>query len=283
MQARKQSRMPLNYPKIEAYASEYVVAEFYKNRIKKLRGMKLKADILSRKNPYLFKAKNIGTSESFVRYALDAYLSSQEETMFGNLLENFAIYICAQAYGGKKAATNEMKSVDLEFVKDGIYYIVGIKSGIYWGNSDQIGRMKSNFKIAKQKLRAKGITLPIVAVNGCMYGKDRNPHKVDLADPGMTYYKYCGQDFWEFISGDPAIYITIIHPLDVEAKKREPEFMDVYNTKLEGMAAEFRREFVVNNKIDWVKLIEFVSKNDGRSTPLPTDPSLPGQDSLFEE
>ena len=116
-----------------------------------------------------------------------------------------------------------------------------------------------------------------------MYGKDRNPHKVDLLDSEMTYYKFCGQDFWEFISGDPDLYVTIIYPLDIDAKKREPEFIEVYNAKLEGMAAEFREEFVSNNRIDWVKLIEFVSKNDGRTSPEPMDTEGSAQDSPFDE
>ncbi len=256
--------MPLDYSVLDAYISEKVVRKFYEKRIEKLLGYSLKRDILSRKNPYLFKAKNIGTSETFIRYALDAFLSSQEETMFGNLLEKLAIYICSMVYEGKKAEQGVMGSIDLEFIKDEIYYIVGIKSGIHWGNRDQIAKMKSNFKVAKQWLKQNGVTLPIVAVNGCMYGKDKTPLKLDLTDPETTYYKYCGQDFWEFISGDPELYVTIIRPLDVEAKKREPEFIEVYNAKVEEMTGEFRSEFIVNNQIDWVGLIEFVSKNNSR-------------------
>jgi hypothetical protein len=253
--------MPLDYQELEAYASKYVVAKFYRRRIEKLSALQLKRDILVRKNPYLFKAKNITTSEAFVRSALDAFLSSQEETLFGNLLENLAIYICGQVFGGKKSKTKEMPSIDLEFIRDGIYYIVGIKSGIYWGNSDQINRMKNNFKVAKRKLAAKGVTLPIIAVNGCIYGKDRNPFKQDIIDPEKSYYKYCGQSFWELISGEPELYVAIIHPLDVEAKKRGPEFKEVYDAKINEMTLEFSQEFLISGQIDWERLIRYVSEN----------------------
>lgn len=37
--------------------------------------------------------------------------------------------------------------------------------------------MKDNFKLAKEVLREQGITNEIIAVNGCMYGKDANPLK----------------------------------------------------------------------------------------------------------
>jgi hypothetical protein len=205
--------MGIDYTELENYASEQIVREFYKIRIDKLSKMDLRKNILSRKNPYLFRAKNINTAEAFVKSALDAFLSSQEETIFGNLMENLAIYICGQVYSGKKAETGVMKSIDLEFIRDEKYYIVGIKSGIYWGNRDQVDRMKSNFKAARKLLRDRGIEIPIVSVNGCMYGKDNNPLKSN-GDPDLVYYKYCGQEFWELISGDDDLYVKIIERLE---------------------------------------------------------------------
>lgn len=49
--------------------------------------------------------------------------------MFGNLLESFAVYVSGKLYGGFKS---ERASLDLEFERDGKYYIVGIKSGTNW-------------------------------------------------------------------------------------------------------------------------------------------------------
>lgn len=57
--------------------------------------------------------------------------------MFGNLLETFAIYVSSVVDGGKKST---LKSVDLEFSRNDIYYIVGIKSGTNWGNSTRSTR-----------------------------------------------------------------------------------------------------------------------------------------------
>jgi hypothetical protein len=207
-------------------------------------------------NPYLFKAKNIELAGDFIKSIVDAYLSSQEETIFGNLLEGFAIHISSTLYNGFKS---KLKSIDLEFERDNVYYIVGIKSGTNWGNSDQINKMKDNFKKAKEILRERGVTGDIIAVNGCMYGKDQKPLKDDK-EPDKIYYKYAGQAFWSFISGDENLYQEIIVPIDEEAKKKDEQFKATYAAKVNEMTAEFTRYFMKNYQIDWVKLVDYVSK-----------------------
>jgi len=137
-----------SYQNYHAFLGEHVMTPFYLKRLEALQKMKLH-DVLKRKNPYLFKAKNIELAGDLAKSIVDAFLSSQEETLFGNLLEGFAVHVAQTQYGGFKSAR---KSLDLEFQRDDTYYIVGIKSGIYWGNSDQINTMKSNFKKAREEL-----------------------------------------------------------------------------------------------------------------------------------
>jgi Type II restriction endonuclease EcoO109I len=165
-------------------------------------------------------------------------------------------YISETLYGGLKSRLN---SVDLEFKRNGIYYLVGIKSGTYWGNSDKINRMKDSFKKAKQTLKQQGVTDEIIAVNGCMYGKDRNPLKED-ADPDKSYYKYAVQELWNFISEDENLYQEIIVPIDQEAKNKDELFKTTYQTKVNEMTFEFMQYFMNNGQIDWVKLVNYVSK-----------------------
>jgi len=238
------------------FLAENVVTPFYYERLMYLRcRMSLQA-ILSRKNPYLLKAKNISSPDELVRSSVDAFLSSQEETMFGNKLEMFAIYVSAKLYGGFKS---KLPSVDLEFERDGVYYIVGIKSGVNWGNSDQVNRMKDNFKAARTYLRERGTTNEAVAVNGCIYGKDGKPFK-ENADAEKSYYKYAGQDFWHFVSGDDNLYREIIKPIDEEARSRDEEFKRIYDGKVNGMVKEFSNIFLdAEGLIDWVKLVDYVS------------------------
>jgi site-specific DNA-methyltransferase (cytosine-N4-specific) len=75
-----------NYQDYYDFLAEQVVTPFYSKRLEYLQKMRL-ANVLKRKNPYLLKAKNIASPDELVRSIVDAFLSSQEETMFGNLLE----------------------------------------------------------------------------------------------------------------------------------------------------------------------------------------------------
>jgi len=87
---------------------EYVennIGIFHDRRLKSLEKLKM-IKILKRKNPYLFKAKNILTAQDIVKAILDAYLSSQEETIFGEFLENLSIFINKKVYGGRKSAAD---------------------------------------------------------------------------------------------------------------------------------------------------------------------------------
>ncbi len=224
------------------------IGSFHEARLNSLRGLELK-QILKRKNPYLFKAKHVLSAPDLVKLLLDAHLSSQEETMFGDFLESLAIYICGRVYGGKKSSR---PSIDLEFERDNIFYIVSIKSGPNWGNADQIRKMRENFAEAIEDIRTNHPNIQVVAVNGCCYGQDANPDKGD-------YFKYCGQDFWEFVSGIWELYTQIIEPLGHKAKEKNEEFYEEYSKIVTNFTVEFANEFCENGKINWIKLVEFNS------------------------
>lgn len=207
-------------------------------------------DFIKRKNPYLFKAKNITTAADFVKNYADAYISSAEETMFGDWLEGLAVFVCSTVYNGRKSTT---KGIDLEFDKDNIRYIISIKSGPYWGNSTQIAKMREDFKTAKKTLRTSKSGLNILAVNGCCYGIENNPDKGD-------YYKYCGQDFWYFISGEETLYQDIIEPLATDAKEKNETFSTEYGKMLNKITKEFIDEYCFEDgSIDWNKIVRINS------------------------
>jgi len=119
--------------------------------------------------------------------------------------------------------------------------------------------MRNNFKLNRTILRKRGVKSEIIAVNGCIYGKDRLPFKRH-ADMKMQYYKYAGQDFWHFISGDDNLYREIITPIDQEAREKDEIFKKAYAAKINEMTKEFMENFMSDSQIDWLKLIDFVSK-----------------------
>ncbi len=247
----------LNYEKLNEFIASDVIKPFYEIRLERLEFAKL-STVSRRKNPYLFKAKNIETAGDLAKSILDAFLSSQEETIFGDLMENLAIHICHEVFDGKKAKEGIYRSVDLIFERDDKTYVVGIKSGPNWGNSDQVNIMKKNLRNAKKLLRAAGKD-SVISVNGCMYGRDNIPHKVNK-NPDLSYYKICGQAFWELISGDDQLYKKIIQPLDKEAKKRDEVFKKLYVEKINEMTKDVVNIFYTKDNLDWDKIIDYVSK-----------------------
>jgi hypothetical protein len=206
--------------------------------------------VLKRKNPYLFKAKYVLTADEIVRGIVDAHISSNEETIFGDWLEGLAIFINGKVYGGRKSG---IANIDLEFDENSTRNIVTIKSGPHWGNSSQIKKMVADFKTAKRTLRTSSSKLNIVAVNGCCYGRDNKPDKGD-------YFKYCGQMFWEFISGDPNLYTELIEPLGHKAKERNDDFMKSYSKMINKFIKEFTTDFCdKSGTIEWDKLVKLNS------------------------
>lgn len=238
----------LNIDDVSQYV-EQNIGIFHQKRIQCLDGLKL-SQVLKRKNPYLFKAKYMLTAEQIVKGLVDAYISSNEETVFGDWLEGLAIFINGQVYGGWKSG---IIGIDLEFDNAGKRNIVTIKSGPNWGNSSQIAKMKADFNTAKKTLRTGNSQLNIIAVNGCCYGRDNQPDKGD-------YYKYCGQRFWAFVSGDDNLFTDMIEPLGHKAKEKNDSFLTSYSQMVNKFTKEFINGFCKENgEIDWDKLVRFNS------------------------
>jgi hypothetical protein len=243
---------PLNLSDVVQYVEENI-GTFHNRRIAGLSSLVLNK-VLGKKNPYLFKAKHLLLSQDIIKSFTDAYISSQEETIFGNWLEGLAIFINKKVYDGWKSG---IPGIDLEFDLDGIRNVVTIKSGPNWGNSSQIEKMKRDFISAQKTLRTSDGQINVRPVNGCCYGRDNNPDKGD-------YFKYCGQKFWEFISGDTDLYIKIIEPLGHKSQERNDEFQLAYSKIINKFNEDFSAKFVTpDGGINWQKLIQFNSGKVG--------------------
>ncbi len=97
-------------------------------------------------------------------------------------------------------------------------------------------------------------------MNGCIYGKDNNPRKIDK-DPSKSYYKFCGQEFWGLITGDADFYQKIVVPIDKEAKNRDENFKKIYSAKLNELTKAVLDNYLgEDGLIDWHKIIDYVSK-----------------------
>jgi len=235
------------------FVAAQIKSGFHDKRLACLEKLRLPT-VLKRKNPYLFRAKAVSSAPDLVRQVLEAHLSSNEETLFGEFLESLAIFVCASRFGGSKSAA---EGIDLEFVRDGVRYAVSIKSGPNWGNSSQIKKMIANFERVR---RITGHRARLVCVNGCCYGRDATPHK-EKGD----YLKLCGQDFWSLISGEEKMYQEIVEPLGFQARQRCDEFHEAYGRVLTRFTQSFTEGFCTPaGAIDWDRLLEL---NSASKTP----------------
>lgn len=232
--------------KIKKYVEENI-GEFHAARIEKLKEMKLNS-LLARKNPYLFRAKNITTADDMVKSLASATMSSAEESLFGNWMEGVAKFVAKTVYGGKKSTA---EGVDLEFDKDGVHYLVSVKSGPAWSNALSMKQQKALFVKAKKIYNtSRRKVVPVKCIEGCCYGKENKGYN------DSDHEKYCGEKFWTLISKEPTLFVDLIEPLGAKAKEKN----DVYDKEYARMINIFVKQFVqdyCNDKgdIEWDKIV----------------------------
>src|SRR3989338_898449 len=225
---------------------------FHDSRINCLQNTDLK-DLLKRKNPYLFRAKNILTAQELVSAFLEARLSSSEEEIFGRFLEDLAIFVAHKFLNATKSAT---QGIDFEYTTGNIRYLFIIKSGLNWGNSSQWKALERDVSTAIKILHQSRSIKHVQPFLGVCYGNAKTTTKKGAIK------QICGQAFWAMISGNTELYKEIIIPLGHNAKERNEEF----NKRKAEIINVFTRE-VLNNycdssgKLDWKKIVELSSKN----------------------
>jgi len=239
----------LNLDEVREYVNNNIV-DFHQRRIKSLEGLKLTK--LLRKNPYLFKAKDITTAGQLVESLLDAFLSSSEERLFGDFLECLAVFIAGKTCGGHKSAAT---GVDLEFINNGIHYVVSIKSGPSWGNSSQQNKLQQDLQKAVATVKQARFGTNVQAVLGICYGKTKTSYL-------RGYLKVVGQNFWYLISENKDLYTDIIEPIGYRAKQHNETFA---NEKAR-VTNKFTKKFIDSfcdqtGAIDWERLVAWNSGN----------------------
>jgi len=239
----------LNIKEINYFVNENI-SFFHENKLRTLHEINLK-QLLRKKNPYLFRAKNITIASDFVKNILEAYLSSSEEKFFGDFLEELAVFIAGKTYAGRKSAAT---GIDLEFETDGRIYLVSIKSGPNWGNSSQHKKQEADFQNAVKVLKQAKHTIIAEPVLGICYGKVKTTHV-------RGYLKVVGQNFWYLISGNKDLYTDIIKPLGYRAKQHNAKFKKQKSKIINMFAQEFMQDFCIEGEINWKRLVKFNSGN----------------------
>lgn len=239
-------------PKEAACYVEKHIGEFHRGRIASLKSTRLNS-LLLKKNPYLFKAKNILTAENIVLSFLDAKLSSSEEELFGRFLEKLAIFVASKTSGGIKS---KRQGIDLEYETKEAHYLINIKSGLNWENADQWRALKNNFEIAIKEIKLKNKGRRVKCFIASCYGKTKTTKK-----KGITT-QICGQIFWLMISGKPNFYTDIIEPIGYRAKEKNDEFLEEKARIVNLFTKQFITDFCdKDGRVDWYKVVRFNSGN----------------------
>jgi len=225
---------------------------FHKQRLEKLQKIKLTEVI--KKNPYLFRAKGVANASDFVENVLQAYLSSSEETSFGNLFfEPLALEV-SKAKGGIKTGST---GVDIEYVSTTTHTAIAVKSATNAQNSSAQNKQNAEFIRINQTVRARGRAFD--AIIGYCYGRASGTPQ------GKIYRRLAGQAFWEELSGDSQFYMKILQAMKDLPTAHRKEY-DAERTKLANRLTQgFGLNFVTSDgQIDWDKLLRF---NSGTGKP----------------
>lgn len=239
---------PLNcsYDEKEVIAAISVaLTEFYTSLTSKLEDINL-STILKRKNPYLYRAKGINSATQIVDGILSAFVSSSEETIFGNtFFEPIAIVVS----GGQKAVT---EGVDITVDKNNTIYSIAVKSGTSVFNADSRKRQEQNFLAAQKRAQqAHKAYMPIV---GYGYGKKA------YRGSDKFYKELAGKDFWHWLTGDPEFYTKIIDYMGTAPDRFVEKFDDAYTKAENRLVRAFTLHFCKEDgSIDWEQLIRFNS------------------------
>lgn len=209
---------------------------------------------LRRKNPFLYRIRGCETPERLALEIVNAYISSSEETMFGEIFERMAIVVAREAHEGRKSSS---EAIDLEWDEVGppnTRILVQVKSGPNWGNSQQQRRMLDTFRRATQAYRSNNPDSQVLCVEGCCYGRN------ETRDRG-THLKIVGMDFWSFISKWDACSLAL---LELVGEFSRNGFTRYKESAVTQTVAYLEESAVVtaNHMIDWSSLHTLLSNPD---------------------
>ena len=221
--------------------------EFYATLIRNLDSISIQK-VFKRKNPYLFKAKGISEASKIIEAILSAFVSSSEETIFGNI---FFEPIATIAAKGRKAIA---EGIDITIEDDTSIYAIAVKSGPSVFNSSSRKAQERNFNAAHRlALQVKKQFVPII---GYGYGKKKTTKR---GNPKI-YQELAGQDFWYELTGDEQFYIKLIKYMDHIPKEYIENFNNSYVKASNRLLKEFMELFChEDGSIDWEGLLEFNS------------------------
>lgn len=219
---------------------------FYNSRLQGLEKLSLRK-VLSKKNPYLYRALGIEKASEIVEQNLTAFVTSSDETIFGQcFFEPLAKFFA----GGK---VSDAEGVDFTRETDGCYLAVAMKSGPSWGNADQHKRQSTNFDALRSRLRK--IQKQFDPLVGQAYGQQGSE-----PTENSRFRRRSGQALWAELTGDPDFYLKLIRLMKDVPERNRPQYRALWDQAVNRFTAEFIMDFCnPDGAIDWDRLVRFSS------------------------
>ena len=224
------------------------LSSFYRRRIECLDQLELKK-VLSRKNPYLFRAIGIHDVGDLIQNLLVAYSSSSDETLFGN---EFFEPLARDLAGGKTA---DGEGVDVLVEKPMRNVAYAVKSGTSVFNASSRRDQSMSFQKMRQRLfKTQKQFDPVV---GYCYGR-----KSKARNTVASFREVAGQVFWEELTGDPDCYVKILEAMQDYPDRHRIEFRGAWDRAVNRFSMEFMLNFMSSDgSINWKELLQY---NSGR-------------------
>lgn len=222
---------------------------FYTSLIQKVDNLSI-SSIMKRKNPYLYRAKAMQSASDIVDSVVAAFISSSEETIFGNC---FFEPVAIAASGGNKALAEGI-DIMLHDTSTNTITAYAVKSGTAVFNADSKKRQEQNFTAASKL--AQQAKARFVAIIGYSYGRKTESGK----GKPKIYQELAGKAFWWKLTGDENFYIKLIGYMGNLPEQYIVRFTESYIRAKNRLVRDFANMFCgTDGSIDWEKLVAFNS------------------------
>ncbi len=195
---------------------------------------------LLNKNPYLYRALGLSDPSEFITQLLIAYVSSSDETIFGNdFIEPLAVFSAQNRAVSSdehwQVSVGASAGQDIAIETASAYLAISVKSSKNILNSQSAKGQSSEFLSLQARLKKiNKLFRPIIG-----FGYGRKSTKKD-----SVIEKLAGQAFWETLTGETNYYLRISESMENFAYKHSALYKEAFNIKQRQLLREFMIEFV---------------------------------------
>lgn len=216
----------------------------------------LKLERLLQKNPYLYCSLGLNNPSDFIEQVLIAFVSSSDETVFGNdFFEPLAIWAAEEAdqhgQGNRTVTVGAGAGQDIAIETVAAYYAISVKSGKNIFNAQS--NKGQNAEFDELRARLKKLNKQFVPVIGYGYGRK-------MVKKASSTEKIAGQKFWSLLTGEQDFYLRIASAIQSVSGVHGAQYKVAFDKKRNELLRQFMLNFVSDaGEILWQSIVEYNS------------------------